>query len=560
MNQTGDSRSISVEVVDGTTPAISDVDRTTAPRFGSPWTESSFQFSEGERKPSVITQPSEYQRAIFDWSQSAKSGNNLSVNAVAGSGKTVTQVSVIRRLRGRRIVLSFNRSVKEEMERRLSGSQIKVQTLNGCGHGALCRAGMSVRVNGDITKLRIYDEAGKRGLLSNSQNKKQLADNHYTVFLASRVASACKNMLLWPEDIEVVRRIMDHFLYEYTEQNLELIHSIVSVVLTEMRDEAREKQVKRGELIVDFDDQLWLPHILELSLPRYDWVGVDEAQDMNQAQIEMVLKLGKTGSVMAYGDKRQAIYGFRGANVEAIDYLVESLDAVEYPLSITYRCPRRVVALAQQIVPEIEASPDAEEGEIWDLENVGACLHALEQMTDQDLVLCRTNAPLLTAAKWLMSRGKPVRLVGRDYATQLCRIIDNITGHTNMPCSSFDLALHLYRERELTKKDSRRRSVTELNDRVDVLRIASVGMQTSEDVKKLLNTMFNSNHGLPLSSVHRAKGMEARRVAILRPDLMPHPSARTPWEILQEENLRYVAWTRAKQTLLFCHDFGISES
>jgi superfamily I DNA/RNA helicase len=54
-----------------------------------------------------------------------------------------------------------------------------------------------------------------------------------------------------------------------------------------------------------------------------------------------------------------------------------------------------------------------------------------------------------------------------------------------------------------------------------------------------------------LSTIHRAKGDEAERVYILRPDLLPHPRARTPQQQEQEQNLRYVAFTRAKEALSF---------
>jgi superfamily I DNA/RNA helicase len=54
-----------------------------------------------------------------------------------------------------------------------------------------------------------------------------------------------------------------------------------------------------------------------------------------------------------------------------------------------------------------------------------------------------------------------------------------------------------------------------------------------------------------LSSIHRAKGDEAKRVFILRPELLPHPRSRTAIQHEQEENLRYVAFTRARAELRF---------
>jgi superfamily I DNA/RNA helicase len=54
-----------------------------------------------------------------------------------------------------------------------------------------------------------------------------------------------------------------------------------------------------------------------------------------------------------------------------------------------------------------------------------------------------------------------------------------------------------------------------------------------------------------LSSIHRAKGNEAERVFIVRPDLLSHPMARTPVQVEQEQNVCYVAYTRANEALYF---------
>jgi superfamily I DNA/RNA helicase len=54
-----------------------------------------------------------------------------------------------------------------------------------------------------------------------------------------------------------------------------------------------------------------------------------------------------------------------------------------------------------------------------------------------------------------------------------------------------------------------------------------------------------------LSTIHKAKGAEAPRVVVLDPRRMPSKAARVDWEIQQERNLAYVAYTRAREELLF---------
>ena len=53
-----------------------------------------------------------------------------------------------------------------------------------------------------------------------------------------------------------------------------------------------------------------------------------------------------------------------------------------------------------------------------------------------------------------------------------------------------------------------------------------------------------------LSTIHKAKGLENERVFFLLPDIIPSKYATQPWQIEQEMNLKYVATTRAKHTLI----------
>lgn len=65
------------------------------------------------------------------------------------------------------------------------------------------------------------------------------------------------------------------------------------------------------------------------------------------------------------------------------------------------------------------------------------------------------------------------------------------------------------------------------------------------------------NSGLiRLASIHTAKGLEADRVFILKPHLLPHRMASSALARAQEENLRYVAITRARLELVLVEAEG----
>ncbi len=112
---------------------------------------------------------------------------------------------------------------------------------------------------------------------------------------------------------------------------------------------------------IDYPDMIYLPLVLDLVQKRFPLLFVDEAQDLNFAQQEMVVRAGHR--LVLVGDPHQAIYGFAGADDVAMKtmekYLGSTKRGVEtYPLTVTRRCSTSVVKEAQKIVPDFHAHED----------------------------------------------------------------------------------------------------------------------------------------------------------------------------------------------------------
>jgi DNA helicase II / ATP-dependent DNA helicase PcrA len=97
-----------------------------------------------------------------------------------------------------------------------------------------------------------------------------------------------------------------------------------------------------------------------------------------------------------------------------------------------------------------------------------------------------------------------------------------------------------------------------LKDKLEAIRHCYYSLEeldSIDDVSKAMKRLFSkdSKDGwVDLSSVHKAKGLEANRVFILHPDKLPLERAgQQDWEKQQEQHLHYVALTRAKQELWF---------
>jgi len=246
-----------------------------------------------------------------------------------------------------------------------------------------------------------------------------------------------------------------------------------------------------------------------------------------------------------------SIYGFRGADAEAVPNIIKRLDAKVLPLSITYRCPKSHVRLAQELVPTIEAADDAIEGLIEDI----SFYEFSQEAKPGDLVLCRCNAPLVAPAFSLIRRGVKAVILGRDIGKSLMALVKKVQKkHKVITLTDTLAALEEYSQKEITKLLAAKKTTraTSLEDRVETILALSDGCETVSELERKTEEIFSDDaEGVTFSSVHKAKGGQAERVFILAPHLMPHPRATQEWEIEQEKNIIYVSKTRATKELYF---------
>lgn len=121
----------------------------------------------------------------------------------------------------------------------------------------------------------------------------------------------------------------------------------------------RHDELRRKQRSIDYDDSLveaWLlmsrfPELQRAITGKWDYVHVDEFQDVNLAQSEMLDLIAKgCRSYTAIGDDDQTIYQWRGANPRYILDFAQRYGATKFPLTTNFRCPMGVVALADQVI------------------------------------------------------------------------------------------------------------------------------------------------------------------------------------------------------------------
>ncbi|AKU90212.1 ATP-dependent helicase [Vulgatibacter incomptus] len=127
----------------------------------------------------------------------------------------------------------------------------------------------------------------------------------------------------------------------------------------------RYESALRAMAMVDFDDLIGLPikllrehqELRDRLNDRFRYLLVDEYQDTNRTQLELLKLLGlPRGNVCAVGDDDQAIYGWRGAEVENIlRFHLHFPGAKEVRLEQNYRSFGNILDCANEVIAKNEA-------------------------------------------------------------------------------------------------------------------------------------------------------------------------------------------------------------
>lgn len=330
----------------------------------------------------------------------------------------------------------------------------------------------------------------------------------------------------------------------------DLVRTIKTVVYQAMEDGIEEFE-KTG--LIDYDDMIYIPVIKGLT-GVYKNVLIDEAQDLNASQMQLALNLSKL-RIISVADPRQSIMGFTGALPDSYDRIISNTNAKVLPLSVCYRCPTSHIELAQQIVPAIEPAPNAITGEIHKIKTE----EVLNLAEFGDLIICRRNAPLISLALRFIARRRQARVRGRDFGTDLINLAEAIHEYDTI-VGPFREAmiekLGFYKQDKmqvLAKYDNPEPAIESLTDRCECIQTI-IESSKSGDIKSLTKEIYNlfddDQTAIYLSSVHRAKGLEADNVFVIDYDKIRIAyKGQSAWQAEQEANLDYVALTRAKRKL-----------
>jgi len=487
--------------------------------------------------------PTLEQQAIID---AVLSGKHRYIGVIAdpGAAKTSTMVMAIQQLPKNLTgyMVCYNRAVKEEIKDKIGDDKFKAKTFNGLGWlGMAIHFKQMSGTNTFPTKEEMEtDEAKYKKIAQNAINGDYAHDYgiepllippdvHYdTIKFIDNLVNFTMVTLTDPTDIQALVRIID--IYEFTPRLDEEI--LGEGAALDLADEIKNYGLDNlsaimsiGAKVIDaekwmtYTDQMYYTVKNNYPVGRKDIVIVDEAQDTSKLDWAIVQKALKSGGMMILvGDPNQSINKFKGAQPGSLNYILDLVNATRFRLSATFRCPRRVVRLANLVSPELQAFFD-KEGSI-EMQHPDALVELVQKSKPEDgqiAIIARTNAPLVIYCLELIKNGIASTILGTEIGQQLNRQLDTIAKMDGYSFNNIEQYLEKYkanRTRRMQANHEDDRAINDMRATLDALKVVieRSGATSLQGVKDYITHLFseanNKNAQIILSTAHKTKGME----------------------------------------------------
>lgn len=275
--------------------------------------------------------------------------------AGAGSGKTraltMRIVYLIKKMGinpGNILAVTFTNKAAGEMKERLgkllAASAKKGEAAEMPMMGTFHSIGVKIlRISGERVGLGkdfvIYDSEDQESLLKDILLSQKIDPTKFKPSLFAHVIDRAKNNMMEPEDLDEKDK-----KFNQTARNVY---------------QAYQQEMRRNNA-VDFGDLLTLPvklfrehpDVLEKYQKLWKYILVDEYQDTNPVQYTFTKLLAQGHkNIFVVGDDAQAIYGFRGADLQNIlDFEDDYKDCRIIRLEQNYRSTAPILAVAEKVI------------------------------------------------------------------------------------------------------------------------------------------------------------------------------------------------------------------
>lgn len=488
--------------------------------------------------------PSKYQEQIY--LHQVTTNKNIAIEAGPGSGKTTTiiEASKLVPYGKKSLFLAFNKSIVAELKKKLP-TTVDCSTMHSMGARAIYAyypGDKSIKPDKQIEFITPFYKNAK------SQREKWSA-----VYLVDRILSLARATMTPPK-----REEMEEMVEKYA---LDADDGHINIACKALRKLYQyNDDPDRYHVDIDFQDMIEMPvRNQEIKVPSYDFVFVDEAQDLSKLDQLFVKRLVKpvTGRKIVVGDPKQSIYGFRGSDPASFESFVNEANTIKLPLSICYRSTKAIVKNAQGVYPDIEPFEGNEEG-------VEPRTGTIAEIQEGDMVLCRNTRPLIVVFLMLIQEGKKAYIVGKDMEKGLLALLAPYDSSAATSEIKMQLVGHLDRVSESLKakgilKPQNHPKYAAIEEKLQILYLLFDKFTYVYEVEEFIELIFEDDDrdGVALMTIHKSKGLENDRVFVIEEfdnkPLIPSPYAVTADQKRQERNLKFVAYTRARKELYYIY-------
>lgn len=495
----------------------------------------------------------EQQEAIF--ATVLKFEKSIVVEAVAGSGKTTTIKEACLRLKAARPELkirftSFGKKVVENLVKVIPPDVADCGTMN-----SLCTK-VWMRYTGRFVPVETY----KRNKLVHQELKTPYDLQNFVNDLVEKAKQEGVGLVQgfkldsYDKFEEIVYKHDLDFQIGENPFRRGTADQVEQGILLAIK--ALKLQIKISREMIDFTDQLYMPLLHNCKFDQVDVLFADEIQDFSVLErLAAAAMLAPGGKFYGVGDRRQAIYGFRGADSKSMDNIRAKFGAVDLPLTVSYRVPKSGVREAQKHVSHIQAAENAIDGTVSYCEYKTLLADA---KNIRGAIICRKTGPAAELAFTLISKGIPCLMLGKDIGkglTLLCR-----KWKTPKTIEQFLDKLNSWKDEQVTALMSKgkEQAADKIVDQVETINVIAACLPLDASISELesrVTSIFEDKEDaakITLATIHKAKGLEWDKVYILGAEsYQPSKFARQDWQLEQEENCSYIAKTRHKEELVY---------
>jgi len=276
------------------------------------------------------------------------------VKASAGSGKTRVLTERIKRLihktRRKILAITFTNKAGEEMNERLGSlDRIKNRLFIGTFHSfcqqVLENHGQTI---GYKNMPHIFEESDRLKLIEQTIQQTPSFQQSYEKLDTKQQKELCYRALSFISEVKRNLLSEDELLNQNHDKNLVLLYTTYQDILN-------------SQNAIDFDDLILLTYNLFIQNTKisalyrrsYEYICIDEAQDLNYAQYQLLraITINEHQNVMMVGDPNQSIFAFNGSSPEYMTKMfVEDYHPEIIELKENYRSSKQVLRAAEKII------------------------------------------------------------------------------------------------------------------------------------------------------------------------------------------------------------------